>query len=93
MGIGTSVKQMNDLRKMRTQALKMQKELKKEEVSVSKGDVKVKVNGAQEIIYIEIEGEERKDVRDAINQAMTDVQKKAAQRMMENGGLGNLFGN
>ena len=87
------VQQLNELRKMRSQAMKMKKELEKEEVSIEDGDVRVKVNGAQEVVYIEINGEERDDVKKAINKAMQEVQKKAAQKMMEmGGGLSGLLG-
>ncbi len=88
------MKQMNDLRKMRGQAMKLQKELEKEEVTYKKDDISIKVNGAQQVVYMEIDGQERKDVVDAINKAMKDVQKKAAQKMMEmGGGLSGLLGN
>lgn len=94
MGIGGSMKQMNELRKMRSEAMKLQKELEKEVIKFEKGDIVIKVNGAQQVEYVEIEGTERKDVKDAINEAMKEVQKKAAKKMMEmGGGLGGLFGN
>jgi DNA-binding protein YbaB len=61
------------------QAKKFQKELEKTEVSEEKGGVRVKVNGAQQIVYLEIDGAERKDVIELINKAMQSVQKKVAQ--------------
>jgi len=74
--------------------MKLQKELEKEEVTYKKDDISIKVNGAQQVVYMEIDGQERKDVVDAINKAMKDVQKKAAQKMMEmGGGLSGLLGN
>ena len=87
-------KQLGQLNKMRTEAKKLQEELKKEFVTEEKGGVKVKVNGAQEIVYMEVEGEERKDIMDVVNKAMKNVQKKAAKKMMEmGGGLSGLLGN
>lgn len=91
---GGKLGQLNELRKMRSQALALQKELEKEVVKYEKGSVVVKVNGAQKVEYVEIDGQERKDVKDALNEAMKEVQKKAAKKMMDmGGGLGGLFGN
>lgn len=83
----------NELRKMRAQAKALQKELEKIKESVEVGGIKVSVNGAQEIKFIEIDGEERQDLVDAINKAFKKVQKKAAKKMMEmGGGLSGLLG-
>ena len=85
--------QLNDLRKMRSQAMALQKQLEKEEETVESGNIKVKVNGAQQIIYIEIDGESQEDLVEVINDAMKKVQKVAAKKMMEEGGgLGGLLG-
>ncbi|MFC1649809.1 YbaB/EbfC family nucleoid-associated protein [Patescibacteria group bacterium] len=90
---GGKLGQLNELRKMRSQAMALQKELEKEVVKYEKGDIVVKVNGAQKVEYVGIDGEERKDIREAINKAMKDVQKKAAKKMMDmGGGFGGLFG-
>ncbi len=84
--------QLNELRKMRSQAMALQKELEKEVIKYEKGDIVIKVNGAQKVEYVSIDGKERKDLKDAINNAMKEVQKKAAKKMMESGGMGGLFG-
>ena len=86
-------KQLGQLNKMRQQAKQLQKQLEKEEVVYEESGIKVKVNGAQQIVYMEIDGEERGDIVDVINKAMKNVQKKAAKKMMEmGGGLGGLLG-
>ena len=55
--------------------------------------MKVKVNGAQNIVYLEIDGEENERLSDLINKAMKNVQKKSAKKMMEmGGGLSGLLG-
>lgn len=78
---------------MRQQAKKLQKELEQIEYVEEKGGMKVKVNGAQQIIYLEMGGDERTDLVELINKAMKNVQKKAAKKMMEmGGGLSGLFG-
>ncbi len=86
-------KQAGDLIKMRSEAQKIQKELKTIMETHEKGSVRIKMNGAQEAEYVEIDGTARDDVKDAINECMKKVQKKSAQKMMEmGGGLSGLLG-
>lgn len=93
MTIGDKFGQLKQLNQMRQQAKELQKELEKEEEVYEKGGVRVKVNGAQEIIYIEMDGQSQDDLVDALNKALKNVQKKAARKMMEmGGGLSGLFG-
>jgi DNA-binding protein YbaB len=88
------IKQLNDLRKMRSQAQVLQKELEKVKETVEDDDVQVTVTGDQKIVSLKIDGEERKDIVDTVNKAMKEVQKKAAKKMMEmGGGLSGLLGN
>lgn len=88
------VKQGKKLLQMRKQAKKLQEELEKIEHSEEDGDLKVKVNGAQNVMYLEIDGEEREDVVKLINDAMKNVQKESSKKMMEmGGGLSGLLGN
>jgi len=87
------LKQGQQLLKMRQQAMQLKKELEKIEHIEEKGNIKIKVNGAQEITWIEIDGEERSDLVKLINDAMKEVQKKSAKKMMEmGGGLSGLLG-
>lgn len=91
--MSNKLQQLNELRKMRSEALKIKKELEKEEVTVTEGVLRIKMNGAQEVIYAEENGKERKDIKDAVNKAMKESQKKAAQKMMQSGGgLSGLLG-
>ena len=78
---------------MRQQAMALQKELEKITETVEKGDVVVSVSGDQRVRYIKINGEEKKDLTDLLNDAMKKVQKEAAKKMMEmGGGLSGLLG-
>ncbi|MDP3994726.1 MAG: YbaB/EbfC family nucleoid-associated protein [bacterium] len=87
------IKQLGDLAKMRQQAQALQKELEKITETVEKGDITVSVSGDQKVRYIKIDGEERRDITDALNDAMKKVQKEAAKKMMEmGGGLSGLLG-
>jgi len=86
-------KQLNELRKMRSQAMDLQKQLDAIIESYEKGGIKVKVTGSQKVDYIEIDGVERSDIKEAINEAMKRVQKEAAKKMLEmGGGLSGLLG-
>lgn len=87
------LKQGKQLLQMRQQAMQLKKELEKIEHVEERGGIKVKVNGAQEVTWIEIDGESREDIVKLINDAMKEVQKKSAKKMMEmGGGLGGLLG-
>ncbi len=71
-----------------TQLKKLKDSLEKERKEVEKEGVKVIVNGKMEIEEIklnpnlEIE-EQEKIVKDCINEAMQQIQKEAAQKMMQ----------
>jgi len=87
------LKQLNELRKMRSQAMELQKELEKISETVEKGDWVVSVSGDQKIRYIKKGEEDMTQLTDAINDAMKKVQKEAAKKMMEmGGGLSGLLG-
>lgn len=85
------LKQLNELRKMRGEALAMQKKLKLIVKKVEKGKYKVKVTGDQKINYLEIEGVSQPDLVKLINEALEGVQKDAAKQMLEEGGLSSLL--
>lgn len=87
------INQAKNLLKMRSEAQKIQKELKGMVETYESGDVRVKVNGAGGVEYIEKNGEPQEDIKDAVNEATKRAQKKAAQKMMEmGGGLSGLLG-
>ena len=87
------VKQVGELNKMRQQAKALQKELEKIKETEEKGDYKIGVSGDQKILFIQVNGEDQKELADLINKAMKNVQKKAAKKMMEmGGGLSGLLG-
>lgn len=83
------LKQMYDLKK-KADALK--KELEKEVVEVEAGDIKIRVNAAQKIEDIALgESVDPKNLKEAINKALEESQKVAAEKMKGMmGGLGNL---
>ena len=87
------IQQGKQLLQMRQQAKHMQKILAEVTDTAEHGPVKVKVSADQRVQYVEINGERNEDVEKAINEAFKNVQKKAAQKMMEEGGgLSALLG-
>ncbi len=85
--------QLKDLAKMRQKAMELQKELEKIVKTVEKHGYTVSVSGDQKIRYIKKDGEDLKELTELINQAMKDIQKDSAKKMMEmGGGLGGLLG-
>lgn len=86
------VKQAGDLLKMRQQAQVLQKKLAEVTKTITKGNITVKVSADQKVQYLTVDGVERKDIVEAINEAMKEVQKDAAKKMIEDGGgIGNLL--
>jgi DNA-binding protein YbaB len=85
--------QLKDLAKMRQKAMELQKELEKIIKTVEKNGWQVSLTGDQKIRYIKKDGEDMKELVDIINNAMKDIQKESAKKMMEmGGGLGGLLG-
>ena len=86
------MKQMYELKK---QADAMKKELEAEVIEVTHGDVTVKVDGTQKLLNLEYpEGIDPEKVKDAVNKALSEVQKVAAktmQGMMGMGGMSDLL--
>jgi len=86
-------KQLGELAKMRKKAMELQKELEKIVETVEKRGWTVSVTGDQKVRYIKRDGEDLTDMVDAINEAMKNVQKESAKKMMEmGGGLSGLLG-
>ncbi len=91
MGVFDQVGQLNELRKMRSSALEMQKKLKLITYTLKKGKWSIKVTGDQKVEYIEMDGQAQPDLVKAINEALDKVQKDSAKKMMEDGGLSSLL--
>lgn len=86
-------KQVSDLKKMRDQAMAIQKELQAEEVEVEKNGVKITITGDQKIKLIQTNGRSDDDVKEAVNEAVKKSQEIAAKKLAQMGpGLGGLLG-
>lgn len=85
--------QLAELKKMRDQAMAMQKQLKMEEVEINKHGVFVRISGDQEIREIISNGKSDNDIRGAVNEAVKKSQEVAAKKMQSMaGGMGGLAG-
>ena len=88
--------QLGELKKMRDQAMQMQRELQSEIVEVNKRGVYVKISGDQKVLEIKTNGKSDDDIREAINEAVKKSQEVAAKKMQSMmggmGGLANMLG-
>lgn len=82
--------QLGELKKMRDQAMQIQKALKEEKITVEKNGVRIVITGNQEFESIEVNGKSDKDVREALNEAIKKSQEAAARKMASMGGMGAL---
>jgi DNA-binding protein YbaB len=85
--------QLGDLKKMRDQAMQIQRELQAEEVSVDKNGVQIVITGDQKIKDIRVNGRSDDDVKEAVNEAVKKSQEVAARKLATmQGGLSGLLG-
>lgn len=84
---------LGDLKKMRDQAMEIQKQLQQEEVHVEKNGVKILITGDQKIKNLESNGKSDNDIKEAVNEAIKKSQEVAAKKLSQmGGGLGGLLG-
>lgn len=84
--------QVAEIKKMRDQAMTIQRELQKEEVVVDKHGVRVVVTGDQRVKTLQSNGKSDEDVVETINEALKKSQEVAAKKLQSMGGLGALGG-
>jgi DNA-binding protein YbaB len=85
--------QLGELKKMRDQALQIQRQLAAEEVVVDKGGVHIVITGDQKIKEIVTNGKSDNNIKDAVNEAVKKSQEVAAKKLQGmTGGLGGLLG-
>lgn len=84
---------LGDLKKLRDQAMQIQKQLQAEEITVEQGDVCVVITGDQTIKEFSVSGVSSPQAISTLNKAIKDSQKLAAQKLQEmGGGLGGMLG-
>lgn len=86
-------KQLGDLKAMRDQAMAIQKQLASEILEVVKGNIKIVITGEQKVQRIERDGQEDREMLEAVNEAIKKSQEVAAKKLSEmSGGLQGLLG-
>lgn len=86
------VKQLGQLKKMRDQAMAIQKQLAQEEVVISEDGVRIVISGDQKLKALEIDGMTNERVLNLINQAIKKSQELAAKKLAEmSGGLTGML--
>jgi nucleoid-associated protein EbfC len=94
MSVFDKVKQMGELKKMRDQAMAVQKQLAAIETELNEDGVRLVITGDQKIKELEIDGAPNKRVLDALNKALKKSQELAAKKMQEmSGGLSGMLKN
>ena len=84
---------LGDLKKLRDQAVAIQKQLKNQTVTIDEGDVHVVITGDQQIQEFTVSGVSSPQAIAALNKAIKESQKMAAQKLQEmSGGLGGMLG-
>ena len=84
---------LGELKKMRDQAMQIQRELQAEEVDIEKNGVHILISGDQKIKLLESNGRSDDDIKDAVNEAIKKSQEVAAKKLSQmGGGLQGLLG-
>lgn len=87
------LKQLGELKKMRDQAMAIQRQLAAEEVVVEEQGIKIVMTGDQKIKTLEIDGESQGRLIEVLNKAIKKSQEVAAKKLQEmSGGLSGLLG-
>lgn len=84
---------LGDLKKMRDQAMQIQKALQAKQLTVEKHGVVVTISGDQKIIDLATNDKSDNDIKEAVNEAVKKSQEEAAKELASmSGGLGGLLG-
>lgn len=87
-------KQLGELKKMRDQAMQVQRLLAAQDVMVEENGVRVVMTGEQKIKKLTVQGESNPILIDVLNKATKKAQEMAAKKLQEmSGGLSGLLGN
>lgn len=87
------LKGLGDLKKMRDQAMAIQKTLGEERIELNEDGVRIVITGDQQILEFEIQGIQNELVKEKLNKAIKKSQEIAAKKLQEmSGGLQGLLG-
>lgn len=86
-------KQIGEIKKMRDQAMQIQKQLQAESIDIEKNGVHIVISGDQRIQRLEANGRSDNDIAEAVNEAIKKSQEIAARKLQQmGGGLSGLLG-
>lgn len=86
------IKQLAQLKKMRDQAMAIQKQLAQEEIEIVEDNIRIVITGDQKLKLLEIDGLTNERVLELINKAIKKSQETAARKLAEmSGGLTGLL--
>jgi nucleoid-associated protein EbfC len=86
-------KQIGEIKRMRDQAMQIQKQLQAEEVVIDKNGVHIVISGDQKIKELSSNDRSDNDIKDAVNEAIKKSQEVAARKLQQmGGGLSGLLG-
>jgi nucleoid-associated protein EbfC len=86
------IKQLANLKKMRDQAMAIQKQLAVEEIEIDEDGIKIVITGDQKLKSLEIDGMSNARVLELINKAIKKSQEVAAKKLSEmSGGLSGML--
>ena len=85
--------QLGELKKMRDQAMQIQRLLQSKTIDVHKNGVDVVISGDQKLKELHTNNRSDKDILEAVNEAVKKSQEIAAKELQSmSGGLGGLLG-
>ena len=88
--------QISEIKKMRDQAMAIQRQLEQKIIDVNKNGVFIRISGNQKIIEIKSNDKSDNDIKEAVNEAVKKSQEVAAKELQSMtggmGGLGSLLG-
>ncbi len=85
--------QVSQLKKIRDQAVQMQKQLQAEVIEVEENGIRVVMTGDQKVETVTIDGKYEERLVNILNQAIKKSQQVAAKKLQEmSGGLKGLLG-
>ena len=86
------IKQLAQLKKMRDQAMAIQKQLAAEEIEINEDNIRIVITGDQKLKTLEIDGLTNERVAEMINKAIKKSQEMAARKLAEmSGGLSGIL--
>lgn len=77
------LKQLGDLKKLRDQAMQMQKQLAQEKVEINHKGVRVVMTGDQKVEILEVDNVAYPRILEAVNQAIKRSQMLAARKLAD----------